>query len=118
MQVNIELKIDRYVRVIIFLILCYVLKKSEKLTNCVIARRLCCEFIFCCEFFCFFYCVIGSLSEYLTDCLLLSELPRSWVKIKYKTEYVAAQRNNNALWYTSNVKPHSLLLRIGLHTLG
>jgi hypothetical protein len=34
----------------------------------------------------------------LTDCLLLSDLPRSWVKIKSKTEYVAAQQ--------STIQPH------------
>jgi len=46
----------------------------------------------------------------LSDCLLLSDLPRSWVKIKSKTECVAAQHINHALWYTSNVKPDTWLL--------
>jgi len=46
----------------------------------------------------------------LTDCLLLSDLPRSWVKIKSKTECVSAQRINHALWYISSVKPDTWLL--------
>jgi len=46
----------------------------------------------------------------LSDCLLLSDLAQSWVKIKSKTECVAAQQSNLVFWYTSNVKPNTWLL--------
>jgi len=43
----------------------------------------------------------------MRDCSAIQ--PRSWVYIKCKIACVAAQRINHALWYTSNVKPHSLV---------
>jgi hypothetical protein len=51
----------------------------------------------------------------LTDCLLFSDLPRSWVKSKSKTECVATQHINHTLWYTSNVKPDNWLLSKRTH---
>ena len=50
---------------------------SEKLTNYLINCRLCCKFMFCCEPSSFSPQISCVIVRNFTDCLLLSDLPRS-----------------------------------------